>query len=420
MKKTILSIVLAASFIIPSFAEINIETIRDSLNPEKIVLKGKSDYYGRLASIKVYDKENNEKMYYLDTSKTNLNGNFEFSFNIPKGKTGIGQIVIGDETKNIEISVDEEDKEAPVIKVEGIKDNMTVKKKYIGFKIEVKDNKDKNIEAVVKVNGKGINKNDNGNYNAELSRGENKIEIIAEDKAGNKTKLTYEIKYKKDKDKDEDKDNDKDIDEDKKKNRNDNDEDKATVEAYMSGVEENIGFKDIVGYEWAEEAINKMCEKGIIKGRSKEIFDPESSITRAEFATLITRILNVEDNHDYTIAFNDVPHDKWYYESVRMICAAKLMKGKSKEFFNPEEKITRQEMAVVVANILHKQGYKALDIAEVEFKDKDKIAPWAIKAVVTSQQRGIIKGINGEFKPNEPLNRAQAAIIIYRLYEILN
>ena len=52
---------------------------------------------------------------------------------------------------------------------------------------------------------------------------------------------------------------------------------------------------------------------------------------------------------------------------------------------------------------------------ELNYLDKDILAPWMLGYAKAITSLGIINGIDGEFKPNDPLTRAQAATIIGRI-----
>lgn len=66
-------------------------------------------------------------------------------------------------------------------------------------------------------------------------------------------------------------------------------------------------FSDMAGYEWANVAVNKLHEKGIIYGITDDIFVPEREMTRAEFVTLLMRGYGLMES-DASCAFKDVPY----------------------------------------------------------------------------------------------------------------
>lgn len=178
-------------------------------------------------------------------------------------------------------------------------------------------------------------------------------------------------------------------------------------------------FKDIDNVPWAKDAIEEMTSKGIIKGRTETSFAPKADITRAEFAAIIVRMLDYKPDDDKQMPFKDVSTNKWYYKAVKAAFENGIIRGKSETSFDPEGEITRQEMAVIIANVIKKESPKTADINKLNtFTDKTKIADWAKEQVALAVQEGIISGMgDGRFAPKENANRAQAAVMLYRLYK---
>ena len=194
--------------------------------------------------------------------------------------------------------------------------------------------------------------------------------------------------------------------------------------AYESGdyyiIENPVSFKDLDGYEWAEEYILSLASKGIISGRGNEMFAPGESITRAEFAALAIRALKAKPGTGRSLSFNDVPGDSWYSEAALQAVEQGIMKGKSDAVFDPEGRITRQEISVVMANILKKLGYSSTDSTLLsQFEDRDTIASWAAGESLLAVENSLIKGDNGKFKPLSHATRAETAIMLDRLYILI-
>ncbi|MBF8982541.1 S-layer homology domain-containing protein [Lutibacter sp. B2] len=177
-------------------------------------------------------------------------------------------------------------------------------------------------------------------------------------------------------------------------------------------------FKDLKGYDWAKEAIETMASNGMINGREKGLFDPSASITRAEFATLVTTILDYSDV-EKEIPFTDAKKDDWYYNVVVKAYENGLINGRSNTIFDPQGKITREEMAVIIGKVLEKKGYKNAQDSELNlFTDEEDISDWAKKSVSLTVQSKIMSGMgDGIFAPKENANRAQATVMLYNLYK---
>ena len=181
--------------------------------------------------------------------------------------------------------------------------------------------------------------------------------------------------------------------------------------------ESSASFSDMENAAWAEEEVCAMAGKGFINGRSQGVFDPSNDISRAEFAAIIARMLNLSVPEDYYQGFIDVDETDWFVGAVSSVNAGGFMKGKGNGSFDPNGKITRQEQAIVLANVLNRYGYAdgTRDLDD-EFSDAERIASWAKDGAVSAVHHGLIKGIGGRFDPIEKATRAQSALMLYRLY----
>lgn len=217
-------------------------------------------------------------------------------------------------------------------------------------------------------------------------------------------------------------DDKEDIEEEKgkeKKERNektkDNDNKKDKEKQYNK-----IYFQDIQNH-WAKSYIEEIAQKGIIKGRSKDQFVPNAKVTRAEFVTMLVRLLDLAEAEDGKISFKDVSKDDWYYDTVKKAYNAGLVKGKG-ENFDPNGLITRQELAAFVNRAAALQGKSvSLDEKEVEeilanFTDKDTISSWAKPEIASAVKQNLTKGVGENlFNPKQSATRAQAATAIYNI-----
>ena len=185
-------------------------------------------------------------------------------------------------------------------------------------------------------------------------------------------------------------------------------------------AESDKSFEDMAAAAWAEADVNAMAGKGFINGRSPAGFDPSSDITRAEFAAIAVRMLNLSAPEGFVAGFADVAETDWYVEVVSAAKAAGLMNGKGAGAFDPNGKITRQEQAIVLANVLDRYGYAegSIDL-EAVFTDAGDIASWAVDGAATAVHHGLLKGMDGRFAPAEKATRAQSAVMLHRLYKLI-
>lgn len=169
-------------------------------------------------------------------------------------------------------------------------------------------------------------------------------------------------------------------------------------------------FSDMSGAEWAKTAVETLYKKGIIAGKTETEFCPNDDITRAEFAKLLVMCKNalVIDEKQY---FKDVDSSAWYFNYVNSAFRINAVKGDDNGNFNPNSKITRQDMAVMIYGAMNMQAAES-----AAFSDNDEISNYAKDAVGTLYSKGIISGVgDGKFAPKSYATRAQAAQIIYKL-----
>lgn len=166
-------------------------------------------------------------------------------------------------------------------------------------------------------------------------------------------------------------------------------------------------FKDISGH-WAEKHIENAVAKGILKGYPDGKFLPDAEITRAEFVSMLNRALG--NTSISNTGFKDIQRTAWYYNDVSKAVVAGFVNGFSDNTFRPEQKIARQEAAVMLARIIPGYGYST-DLRK--FSDHKDIASWAYLSMSKVSGKGYISGYtDGKVHPSDSLTRAQASKII--------
>ncbi len=186
----------------------------------------------------------------------------------------------------------------------------------------------------------------------------------------------------------------------------------SPTEPVKSEEKTEPSFKDISGH-WAEETINNMMKKNIIKGISEDEFAPDKNITKAEFAAIILRALNKETKK-YAGEFEDVSASDWYADTVAAAYKLGLVSG-SEGLFNPNSNITRQEMAkiLVVAYEIKNGEIKAEENAA--YTDFSDISDWAKDFINKAFAAELMKGDDsGRFNPSAGATRAEAATAVER------
>ncbi|MFD0959951.1 S-layer homology domain-containing protein, partial [Paenibacillus chungangensis] len=177
-------------------------------------------------------------------------------------------------------------------------------------------------------------------------------------------------------------------------------------------MDRSVEFLDLAGH-WSRHDVELLASMLIIEGRSDSRFDPDSSITRAEFTSLLSRILGMKAAEAAT-SFSDV-QGQWYEEAVAGATNAGIVTGYQDGTFRPNAVVTRQEMAIMIVRTLRYFGI-ALENKNPSFNDQDDIADWAEKDVQFAASAGIVRGDEqGSFQPTDYASRAEAAVMLIRL-----
>ncbi len=175
-------------------------------------------------------------------------------------------------------------------------------------------------------------------------------------------------------------------------------------------------FADIAGH-WAMNDIEAMAVKGIVNGVTATTFEPDRAITRAEFATLLVKGLGLTSSA--TTGFMDVQTGGWYAPYVNAAANAGLIVGYD-GYFRPDDLITREEMAVIIAKAYAFRGGKAAAGSIGKFADIADISDWARSYVDTVTSAGLISGMTEDtFVPQDNATRAQAVSLLKRLLDLI-
>jgi hypothetical protein len=189
-------------------------------------------------------------------------------------------------------------------------------------------------------------------------------------------------------------------------------------------INNKIELNDISGH-WAEKYIRDLVSKGILSGKGNHRFEPNTTVKRDEFATMVTRYFHLT-NTSNTQDFNDVPPNSWEFKYVE---AAKDYFDKYRDLnggydFHPEEGARRQDVTVTLVKILMQldpsiqlmDADSADQLLHENFSDADQIVPALRPYVATAVKYDLVHGNkDGTFAPNRVLTRAEAATLLDRL-----
>ncbi|OCS90518.1 S-layer homology domain-containing protein [Caryophanon latum] len=195
-------------------------------------------------------------------------------------------------------------------------------------------------------------------------------------------------------------------------------DDEATDEEENEVVEEQpaatMPFTDVSG-EYVPY-VQALYTAGITTGTTATTFAPQANMTRAQFAVMIARALELSTKSE--AMFTDI-QGKWYAQDVQALAEVGIVTGKTATTFEPGATLTRQQAAVMLYRVLTYSGYKSTATTPT-FNDTAKISDYAKPAFATLQQIGILTGDGNEAKPAQQLTRGQMAKLLYLTLQVVN
>lgn len=111
----------------------------------------------------------------------------------------------------------------------------------------------------------------------------------------------------------------------------------------------STSFEDVRPSYYAAQAISAIAENGIMTGREAGKFSPEGKLTRAEVATLIKRAYQLKGTT--AVTYRDLKSSHWAYGSIQTLVANDLAKGFEDNTFRPDSSISRAEFATFLDRV---------------------------------------------------------------------
>jgi len=177
----------------------------------------------------------------------------------------------------------------------------------------------------------------------------------------------------------------------------------------LSAVHAAAAFRDTAGH-WAEKTLDEWQDEGLIDGYGDGSFQPNGTVTRAEFAKLVNRTLGFTAESE--ISFSDVTERDWFHAEVAKAVAAGYAQG-SGGLFRPNQPVTRAEAAAMLARAA---GLAAKEERADAFADAASIPAWARGSVGAAAEAGYMTGYpDGTFGALGSITRAEAVVTLDRV-----
>ena len=180
----------------------------------------------------------------------------------------------------------------------------------------------------------------------------------------------------------------------------------------------NRPFVDVPEDSWFYDAVYYCYDNGYIKGVDETHFAPNDTTTRAMIVTILWRMEG--EPEAAASSFTDVEAGSWYESAVNWAAEKEIVKGMSETTFAPTAKITREQMATILARYAEFKGKKGDDYAVdlSGFADLDSVSDWALDAMNWCVATELMKGVTDTtLDPKGNATRTQVATLMQRLCE---
>lgn len=179
-------------------------------------------------------------------------------------------------------------------------------------------------------------------------------------------------------------------------------------------------FQDVSATDWFAGAVDYVAAAGLFNGTTATTFEPNSTMTRAMFATVLYRLAG-EPQGNYGNSFSDVKNDVWYTNAILWANAHGLVEGYGGGVYGVHDPVTREQVATVLHRYAERLGVAA-DADDTEFltfSDHEKTAAWAEDAVIWATEHQILQAVHGSetLQPQKEASRAEVAWAFYQAVE---
>jgi hypothetical protein len=183
----------------------------------------------------------------------------------------------------------------------------------------------------------------------------------------------------------------------------------------VAPAQAQINFTDVSGDHWANDFIQELSGRGIVKGFPDGSFKPNAEVTRAQFASMLSGAFNMGQVRSM-VNFSDVNRSFWGYNGIQMAYTQGFMSGYPAGDFRPNERIPRAQALVSLSNGLRYAPTGSVDSTLSIFNDAGSVPGYARSGVAAATEKRITVNYPdiAQLSPNRTMTRAEAVAFIYQ------
>ncbi|MBE6927426.1 MAG: hypothetical protein E7467_02870 [Ruminococcaceae bacterium] len=175
-------------------------------------------------------------------------------------------------------------------------------------------------------------------------------------------------------------------------------------------------FSDVTQESWYAPAVGFAVQHDLMNGVAEGEFAPDATMTRAMLVTVLWRYEGEPEGGENP--FTDVAEDTWYTEAVTWAAENGVVGGIGGGKFDPDGKITREQLATILHRYAKSKGLYALAPGSAwQYYDAEEISRYAFLPMCWAANECLITGVDEYLLPQGHATRAQVATILMRFIE---
>ncbi len=177
-------------------------------------------------------------------------------------------------------------------------------------------------------------------------------------------------------------------------------------------------FADIEG-NWAYNEINLLAEKEVVNGMGDGSFQPQDSVTYAEFVSMLTKAFGIPASTSGTQIFNNVPPDSWYFGVINAMAEHGYIRRTTP--IDPERQVTLREAAFMIYQMAGNPPAGSTYMTDNFFSKNPDLTSYEKSAFTYEIKNGIMTKLFEGTTPaaDKGLNRSEAAYCIYHAMQVV-
>ena len=175
-------------------------------------------------------------------------------------------------------------------------------------------------------------------------------------------------------------------------------------------------YSDVPADYWANKEITAVVNDNVLPLVAKNTFAPTKDVTRSDFNSALLRTLgHGKANISNRNPFSDVVSSRADYGDILLSSKLGLIYGYNDGTFKPDRIMTKSEAASVISHIT--KDFKGNPKSLAPFADKADVPAWAVAQYAKTIDLGVYVNYPDANKllPNKNLNRAEAAVLLYKI-----